>query len=782
MPFDDKQFAFRRLGEIYSERTQPIIFFVGAGLSTPAGMPTWEALRDRLVTVGESKFATYDVSIRAKKISDIRSVKYIPSLWAQFSRLEELLGFATFREAILEQFAPSSTLPIPSLYSKIWDLNVRGVVSLNLDIFARRAFATEHEGALTNISPHEIGQKAHVLKNPKQHFVAPLHGTYDDVSSWVLTEGNLRKMLDDPAYLNFVNSIFTTHVVVFLGISADDVASGGILHRLISKGIDPGNHFWITSRVDKDTDEWAEKNHLLVIRYESAGGHQAPLDSAIEFLRDFNSVDAPLPPIVTASYGVSTTIEPPSELEKLSPNEIRLKLNAYAARFIKNEKVDIAEYEEFLKEYNFALHKAWYVDTRKPHNEFFDYEIVDRIGAGLFGTVFKAVAKDGSLRAIKILRNEVMSNETMLQCFRRGATSMKILERAKVPGMAKLYQALEIPPSIIMEFVEGGNLEDAKAASLLDGWDEVFAVCRDVAKIVRSGHLLPERVLHRDIRPANIMLRGLYTQSEREVAVLDFDLSWHVGAIGNTIAPHVMQAMGYLSPEQRSATGGITTRSATVDSFGLAMTLYHLLTGLHPGLGEHREPNWEGIIYSRLPTGGLGAWRSIRRRAARLISLGTASEQVRRPDMGEMEYEFARLYECLVEPAKVQSAELVSENIAFDAFGGNYDWNDETLTARRLLASGTEFSIGSIRDDRVVELKITFGAQGFESRKNVTKYLPKACDQAKRILRENGWKVVLDQVDGHSARISGQVGVRGPDIHAQWSRMINEISELFSFE
>jgi len=116
------------------------------------------------------------------------------------------------------------------------------------------------------------------------------------------------------------------------------------------------------------------------------------------------------------------------------------------------------------------------------------------------------------------------------------------------------------------------------------------------------------------------MLRGLYTSEEREVAVLDFDLSWHVGAIGNTIAPHVMQAMGYLSPEQRSATGGITTRNATVDSFGLAMTLYHLLTGLHPGLGEHREPSWERIIYSRLPADGLGDWASVKRRIARLIA------------------------------------------------------------------------------------------------------------------------------------------------------------------
>jgi len=93
--------------------------------------------------------------------------------------------------------------------------------------------------------------------------------------------------------------------------------------------------------------------------------------------------------------------------------------------------------------------------------------------------------------------------------------------------------------------------------------------------------------------------------------------------------------------------------------------------------------------------------------------------------MGEMEYELERLHQCLLEPEKVHSAELVCEKIAFDAFAGKYNWNGETLTAHRTLASGTEFRIGSIRDDAVIELVITFGAQGFEARKNVTKYLPK---------------------------------------------------------
>jgi eukaryotic-like serine/threonine-protein kinase len=278
------------------------------------------------------------------------------------------------------------------------------------------------------------------------------------------------------------------------------------------------------------------------------------------------------------------------------------------------------------------------------------------------------------------------------------------------------------------------------------------------------------------------MLRGLYTPEDREVAVLDFDLSWHVGAIGNTIAPHVMQAMGYLSPEQRGVTRGMTTRSATVDTFGLCMTLYHLLTGMHPGLGEQRESDWERIVYSRLPSAGLGDWVSLRRRAARLIASGTDSEQVRRPDMGEMEFELSRIHQCLSNPEKVRSAELICERIFFDAFGGDYDWNDDESTASRRLASGTEFLVRSLEDDSIIELVITFAAQGHETRRNVAKYLTKACDQAKRLLRENGWRIVVDQVGPNSARVSGRVNTNESSLlPRQWTKMLQEIDGLFRF-
>jgi hypothetical protein len=126
-------------------------------------MPDWTGLRDRLIQVGESKFATFEIEQRAKKLADLYAIKKISSYWIQFSRLAEVLGFATFREAIIEKLGLSSSLPIPPLYKAIWSLRTRGILSLNLDMFARRSFAQEHhDTALILVSYRRMSGKKHI--------------------------------------------------------------------------------------------------------------------------------------------------------------------------------------------------------------------------------------------------------------------------------------------------------------------------------------------------------------------------------------------------------------------------------------------------------------------------------------------------------------------------------------------------------------------------------------------------------------------------------------------
>src|SRR5258708_20329414 len=57
-----------------------------------------------LVAVGESKFAAFDPGQRAKKLSDLRSIKRIPSYWTQFVRLEHLIAHSPFPSPIIDHF------------------------------------------------------------------------------------------------------------------------------------------------------------------------------------------------------------------------------------------------------------------------------------------------------------------------------------------------------------------------------------------------------------------------------------------------------------------------------------------------------------------------------------------------------------------------------------------------------------------------------------------------------------------------------------------------------
>jgi serine/threonine protein kinase len=130
-----------------------------------------------------------------------------------------------------------------------------------------------------------------------------------------------------------------------------------------------------------------------------------------------------------------------------------------------------------------------------------------------------------------VLHERIRNDPEMLQGFRRGVSSMRILGKASVRGIVPYCRASEIPAFVVMEFIEGPTLQQAVEQRIIRGWDALLRVAVDLADILRRSHQLPERVLHRDIRPSNIMLRNGWDRGDDwELLVLDFDLSWHRGA------------------------------------------------------------------------------------------------------------------------------------------------------------------------------------------------------------------------------------------------------------
>jgi predicted ATPase/serine/threonine protein kinase len=214
--------------------------------------------------------------------------------------------------------------------------------------------------------------------------------------------------------------------------------------------------------------------------------------------------------------------------------------------------------------------------TLSPGMRFGSYEILERLGAGGMGEVFRA--KDTRLErevAIKTLSLEYCSQPEALSRFEQEARSAGALNH---PNIVTIYELGHVNGThyIAMELVSGETVR-----KLLDSgpipFRKAVAIAAQVADALAKAHRIG--IVHRDLKPENLMVSG-----EATPKILDFGLAKLFGAstplgpeASTTITEHgtVMGTVGYMSPEQ--ATGGeVDFRS---DQFSFGSVLYEMVTG-----------------------------------------------------------------------------------------------------------------------------------------------------------------------------------------------------------
>jgi serine/threonine protein kinase len=428
-------------------------------------------------------------------------------------------------------------------------------------------------------------------------------------------------------------------------------------------------------------------------------------------------------------------------LAKLPAPEIRNELNAYASLVLEEtNQLTVKQFEEFATQYSEAIYRAWYVDLNE-NSRLLSYSLVEKQAEGAFGSVYRAVDDTGENFAVKILHERIRNNSEMLQSFRRGIRSMRILAEAKLPGVVEYFDASEIPAMVVMEFIEGINLSEAVEKRVLTEWPRLLRVATELTNIIRASHKLPQRVLHRDIRPANVMLQHCWGPNpdweEVKIRVLDFDLSYHLDAFDISIS-QPGNANGYLAPEQADRTMGVSTRNAAVDSFGLGMTLFHLRTGIEPRFAEHRYANWKATLEGHARQNPCNIWHSLPRRFFRIVFRATIDNQEHRIDMAGIQSELTRLCEALREPVGVRSAELLAEELASRAFG-EYKWDPDRIAAVR---DTSGFKVRIVGDESALEVIFEFEWLSTDNSQYdaIRKWLPRARENTEAILRKSGWK------------------------------------------
>ena len=744
------------LANIHAERTRQIVYFVGSGLSRDAGLPDWQQLADILDDFGKRSFASYAEHMRTDKLAALARANKEPDLWLRFSRFHDLLGKASFRTAVSKAIKPASTCAIPDNYASIWRLpNVRGMITLNLDHLASRAAGAvgKHVYPITKSNINSQFQKLKVSSEP---ICVHLHGHVDDPDSWVLTRPQIDELQRTKSYQNFLTAIFSMSTVVFIGISASDRAAGGVLRRIFGSGVPTGPHFWITDQQPDPIREWASSADILPIYFSPQPTHQAAIAALLGHLAETQPHETTPNPIIPTNFTRSDSIDSPQVLEKKDRTEIRNQLNAYARTFLEKDGTILTEeYQKFVKSYLGAINSAALVEDFSPHNSFFHYTVKKKLGKGLFGQVYLAETVQGAKRAIKFFHADALRDPVMIDCFRRGAKSMQLLTQKNIDGAVKFLEAYELPPAIVMEFIEGETLEDAIKNRAIRSWKEALDVASKVSGIISASHSV--KILHRDIRPANIMINRKYAEGKGadgpalEVTVLDFDLSWHEGAKGQSMGQKALQAFMYLSPEQNSESRDVSTKNAAVDSYCLGMTLYSLFTGRLPELGENRDQKWEDEIGRRIRDLTGREWMSSGRRVARLISRATRVIQDARPNIHEIALELSAIRLANESPNEVVLASMWAEEIAFRSLI-DYELEPDGSFVRK---SATRLVVrlkGNDGRDRV-ELSLDFTADHTRIRGEVPDYIKRRFTEAEQALEKGGWSLF----DVAKERMAGRI-------------------------
>ena len=203
------------------------------------------------------------------------------------------------------------------------------------------------------------------------------------------------------------------------------------------------------------------------------------------------------------------------------------------------------------------------------------YRVIDRVGRGGMGTVFRAV--DDTLNrevAIKILNAELNDPEVA----RRFRAEAVTVARLNHPGIATIFELFQHEGQwmMVMEFVRGETLEHlVERQGPLSPQRAADLTMQALAALAHAHRM---GVVHRDLKPANVMI----TESGA-VKIMDFGIARVAGSEHLTHAGFLMGTPAYMAPEQ--VTGGEI--DARTDLYSMGVVFYYLVSGRLPFKGDN---------------------------------------------------------------------------------------------------------------------------------------------------------------------------------------------------
>lgn len=220
------------------------------------------------------------------------------------------------------------------------------------------------------------------------------------------------------------------------------------------------------------------------------------------------------------------------------------------------------------------------------------YTDAEHVARGGMGDVYRATDTElGRTVAVKVLADRYADDEGVRERFKREALAAARLSGA--PNTVTIFDVGEWDgrPYIVMEYVEGGTLEDRVRASGAQDPSDVLRWLGETATALDAAH--DAGIVHRDVKPGNLLLDG-----RGEVRVADFGVASAMGLDSMTMTGTVLGTAGYLSPEQ--AKGERATHAS--DRYALGVVAWELLTGERPFAAESPTAEAAAHVHASVPS------------------------------------------------------------------------------------------------------------------------------------------------------------------------------------
>lgn len=204
------------------------------------------------------------------------------------------------------------------------------------------------------------------------------------------------------------------------------------------------------------------------------------------------------------------------------------------------------------------------------------YEIHELIGVGGMANVYRCYDTiDDREVAIKILKEEFLDNAEFIRRFKNESKSIAVLSH---PNIVKVYDVSfgDVIQYIVMEYIDGITLKEYIALQGIIKWREALHLTTQILRALQHAH--EKGIVHRDIKPQNIMLL-----QDGTIKVTDFGIARNFNSATRTMTEQAIGSVHYIAPEQ--AKGGNTDGKTDIYSIGVMM--YEMLTGTLPFVADN---------------------------------------------------------------------------------------------------------------------------------------------------------------------------------------------------